>query len=94
MYLLFILVKASFQDTKGETEAVNQRTNNIVVKRKRTKGERMIYNTLHRKLKSNTNTAKSGDDNMCSGKVRSSFTTNGNPINIGNLNNHLSPQQF
>jgi len=52
----------------------------------------MIYNTLHRKLKSNTNTAKSGDDNMCSGKVRSSFSTNGNSTNITNLNNHLSPQ--
>jgi len=29
------------QDTKGETEAVNHMTNNIMVKRKRTKGQRM-----------------------------------------------------
>ena len=33
LIVLFILVK--FQDTKGETEAVNQRTNNIMVKRKK-----------------------------------------------------------
>jgi hypothetical protein len=32
LYVLFILVK--FHDTKGETEAVNQRTNNIMVNRK------------------------------------------------------------
>jgi len=92
--IVFIIYigQGKFQDTKGETEVANQRTNNTMVKRKRTKGQTMIYNTQHRKLKSNANTVKSGDDNMCSGKVRSSFSTNGNSTNITNLNNHLSPQ--
>ena len=58
MYLLFILVK--FQDTKCEAEAVNHMTNNIMIKRKRTKEQRMIYNILHKKLKNNTNPPKQG----------------------------------
>jgi hypothetical protein len=36
--IVFIIYigQGKFQDTKGETEAVNQRTNNIMVKRKGT----------------------------------------------------------
>jgi hypothetical protein len=30
-------------------------TDNIMIKRKETKGQTMIYKTLHRKLKTNTN---------------------------------------
>ena len=39
--IVFIIYigQGKFQDTKGETEAVNQRTNNIMVKRKGTKGQ-------------------------------------------------------
>jgi hypothetical protein len=81
--------QGKFQDTKGETEAVNQRTNNIMVKTKRTKGQTITYNIPHRKLKNNTNTGKSADDDMCSGKIRSYFSTNGNSTNNSNLNIYL-----
>jgi hypothetical protein len=63
-----------------------------MVKRKISKGKTMIYNILHIKLKNNTNTAKSGDYNMCSGTIRSAFSTNGNSTNNSKLNIHLSPQ--
>jgi hypothetical protein len=38
--IVFIIYigQGKFQDTKGETEAVNQRTNNIMVKRKGVRG--------------------------------------------------------
>jgi len=36
---------------KEQSETVNQRTDNTMVKRKRTKGQTTIYKTLHRKLK-------------------------------------------
>jgi hypothetical protein len=36
---------------KRKSEAVNQRTDNTMTKRKRTKGQTMIYKTPHRKLK-------------------------------------------
>jgi hypothetical protein len=37
---------------QGESEAVNQRwADNTMAKRKRKKGQTMIYKTLHRKLK-------------------------------------------
>ena len=35
---------------KGYSDAVNRMTDNTMVKRKRTKGQTMIYKTLHRKL--------------------------------------------
>ena len=63
-----------------------------MVKRKGKKGQIMIYKTLNRKLKSTANTAKYGNDNMCSGQVRFSFSTNGNSTNITNLNNRISPE--
>ena len=91
MYLLFILVKASFKILKVKQKP---RTNNIMVKTKRTKGQTITYNIPHRKLKNNTNTAKSADDDMCFGKIRSYFSTNGNSTNNSNLNIYLSPQQF
>jgi hypothetical protein len=44
---------------KRESEPVNRRTDNSIAKRKRSKGETTIYNTLHRKLRSsNTNPTK------------------------------------
>jgi hypothetical protein len=36
---------------KGQSEVVNLRTDNTTAKRKRAKGQTMIYKTLHRKLK-------------------------------------------
>ena len=35
---------------KGLSKAVNRRTDNVMVKRKKTKGQTMVYKTLHRKL--------------------------------------------
>ena len=47
-----------------------------MTKRKRTKGQTMIYNTLHRKLKStNTNPIKTGGAPRCARSVRSSCST-------------------
>jgi len=44
--------KEEFEDTKGQSESVNRRrTDNTMTKRKRTKGQTMIYKTLHIKLK-------------------------------------------
>jgi len=41
-----------FEDAKGFSEAENhRRTDNTIVKGKRTKGQTTIYKTLHRKLK-------------------------------------------
>ena len=74
------------QDTKCETKAVNQRTNNIMVKRKRTKEQIMIYSILHRKVKNNTNPDTTGGELGCSGSVGSSCSINGNATNINNAN--------
>jgi hypothetical protein len=44
--------KNKFEDIKGVTKAVNQRrTDNLMVKRNRTKSQILIYKSLHRKLK-------------------------------------------
>jgi hypothetical protein len=40
---------------EGLSEVVNQRTDNSMAKRKRTKGQTMIWKTLHRKLKTINN---------------------------------------
>jgi len=37
----------TFEDIKGELEAVNRRTDNKIIKRKRTKGQTTIHKTLH-----------------------------------------------
>jgi hypothetical protein len=39
------------EDTNGQSEVENQRTDNTMAKRQRTEGQTMIYKTLHRKLK-------------------------------------------
>ena len=39
------------ESSKGQSEAVNRRTDNIMTKRKGTKRQTMIYITLHRKIK-------------------------------------------
>jgi hypothetical protein len=50
-----------FEDTKSE--AVNgRRISNTIAERKRTKRQRIIEKSLHRKLKSNTNIIKTGDN--------------------------------
>jgi hypothetical protein len=61
-------------------------TNNIMVKRKRSKGQTMIYNILHRKVKNNANPDKTGGELGCSGSVGSSCSFNGNATNISNAN--------
>ena len=43
--------KKSLNMPKGQDEAVNGRKDNTMSKRKWTKGQTMIYKTLHRKLK-------------------------------------------
>jgi hypothetical protein len=61
-------------------------TNNIMVNRKRSKGQTMIYNILHRKVKNNTNPDKTGGELMCSGRVGNSCSFNDNATNISNAN--------
>jgi hypothetical protein len=61
-------------------------TNNIMVNRKRSKGQTMIYNILHRKLKNNTNPTKTGGELRCSGRVGSPCSFNDNATNISNAN--------
>ena len=39
------------EDTNGQSEVENQRTDNTMAKRQRTEGQKLIYKTLHRKLK-------------------------------------------
>jgi len=39
------------ESSKGQSEAVIRRTDNIMTKRKGTKRQTMIYKTLHRKIK-------------------------------------------
>ena len=47
-----VFLKERFEDTNGLLEDLNQRkTGDTVAKRKRTKGQTVIYKTLHRKLK-------------------------------------------
>jgi hypothetical protein len=47
-----VFLKERFEDTNGLLEDLNRRkTDDIVAKRKRTKGQTVIYKTLHRKLK-------------------------------------------
>jgi hypothetical protein len=88
---VFIIVFIIYigQDTNGEREDVSQRTNNIMVKRKRTKGQTMIYNTLHRKLKnmSTLNVVRIGL--MLMGLI---LNVSGRPCIIGgcNDNDHMS----
>ena len=41
----------SLKIPKSDEEAVNRRTDNTIVRKKGTKGQKMIYKTLHRKLK-------------------------------------------
>jgi hypothetical protein len=53
---LTLLVKGSdiikfILEERGQSEAVNQRTHNIMVNNKSTGQTMMIYKTLHRKLK-------------------------------------------
>ena len=43
--------KKGLKMPNGELEAVNKRTDNTMDKRNRTKGQTMIYSTLHRQLK-------------------------------------------
>jgi hypothetical protein len=56
-YIFFCEFTISFPDTnslkipKGQSEAVNRRTDNTMTKRKRRKGQTMIFKTLHRNLK-------------------------------------------
>ena len=53
LYLIPIAITSDniFRIPNGQSEAVNRRTDNTVVKRKRTKGHTTICKTLHRKLK-------------------------------------------
>ena len=47
-----VFLKERFEDTNGLLEDLNRRkTDDTVAKRKRTKGQTVIYKTLHRKLK-------------------------------------------
>jgi hypothetical protein len=43
--------KKSLKISNGKAESVNQRTDNIIAKRKRTKGQTTIFKTLYIKLK-------------------------------------------
>ena len=43
--------KKSLKISKGQSESVDRRTDNTMVKRTRTKGQTTIYKILHRKLK-------------------------------------------
>ena len=62
--------------------------------KKRTKGQTMIYKTLHRNLNSsNANTHKNRGELRCSGRVGSSCSTSGtrgvplvaNPVSVGDI---------
>jgi hypothetical protein len=45
-------VEEKFEEPKGYSKAINPRnTDNTMAKRKGTKGQTMIYKTLHRKLR-------------------------------------------
>ena len=45
-------VEEKFEEPKDYSKAINPRnTDNTMAKRKRTKGQTMIYKTLHRKLR-------------------------------------------
>ena len=52
------------------------------------KGER-IYKTLHRKLMSNMNPTKHGDEFRCSGKVRRSWFTSGTCVTVKQHEHYL-----
>jgi hypothetical protein len=41
------LINKEFEDTKGQSESVNRRTDNILAKRKMTKGQVTMYKSLH-----------------------------------------------
>ena len=45
-----VAFKKSLKIPKAQSETVNRRTDNMMTKRKRTKGQTMIYKALHRKL--------------------------------------------
>jgi hypothetical protein len=45
------IFKNSLKIPEGSPESVNRRTDNAMAKRKRRKGQTMIYNILHIKLK-------------------------------------------
>jgi hypothetical protein len=49
--LTFDSKKRCLKIPEGLSEVVNQKTDNSMAKRKRTKGQTMIWKTLHRKLK-------------------------------------------
>jgi hypothetical protein len=49
--LTFDSIKRCLKIPEGLSEVVNQRTDNSMAKRKRTKGQTMIWKTIHRKLK-------------------------------------------
>jgi hypothetical protein len=53
LYLIPIAITSDniFRIPNGQSEAVNRRTDNTVVKRKRSEGHTTICKTLHRKLK-------------------------------------------
>jgi hypothetical protein len=53
--LTFDSKKRCLKIPEGLSEVVNQRTDNSMAKRKRTKGQTMIWKTLHRKLKTINN---------------------------------------
>ena len=63
MKLSWILKSEKFEDVpKGHTEAVNRRrTDNTMTKRKRTKEQKTIYKTKHRKQKILTKTGVNSD---------------------------------
>jgi len=46
----------------------------------------MIYNILHIKLKNYTDSASTGVELGCSGRIGSSYSFNGNATNISNAN--------
>ena len=49
--ICYLQAQEKFEDTKGESEAVNRRTDNTTAKRNREKRQTMSYKILHRKLK-------------------------------------------
>jgi len=61
--VIYVAFKKSLKIQKRYSESVNRRTGNTMAKSKKTKGQRMIYKTLHRTPRScSTNPTKTGGE--------------------------------